>query len=143
MAEETSFATCDTQKNAVARNVIATFCGDDLGLVRSVNGTSSVELVDITSITDTRRNNAEAFETATATVEIFGLDSNIPTPGLRGTLSLTGGAVTFEEYLICESVSVQAAVGEVVIYTVTFQSAVDMTESGGGGAGGGDGGGGD
>ena len=130
-----SFSNCDTQKNAVARNVIATFCGTDLGLVRSVNGTSAVELVDITSITDTRGNNAEAFETATATVEIFGLDSNIPTPGLRGTLSLTGGAVAYEQYLICESVAVQASVGEVVIYTATFQSAVDMTNSGGGGGG--------
>lgn len=128
-----SFSSCDTQKNAVARNVTATFCGTDLGLVRSVNGTAAVDLVDITSITDTRRNNAEAFETATATVEIFGLDSDIPTPGLRGTLSITGGAVAYEQYLICESVAVQASVGEVVIYTVTFQSAVDMTEGGGAG----------
>ncbi len=124
------FTNCDTQENAVARNVVATFCSTSLGIVRSAVGNSGVELVDITGITDTRRNNAASFDIADATVEIFGLEANLPERGMRGELSITGGAVSFVEYMIVENISVSASVGEAVIYTVTFKTAVDMTKSG-------------
>lgn len=128
MANE--FTNCDTQEGAVARNIIATFCDTPLGIVRSATGTSGVELVDITGITDTRRNNAAAFEIADATVEIFGLEANLPTPGMRGELSITGDAVNYVEYMILETATVNASVGEAVIYTCSFKNAVDMSGSG-------------
>ena len=118
---------CQTYTSGIAKNLTITFCGDSLGIVRSVNGTSGVTLADITSLEDDRINNVAAHETATATVEIFGLDEDIPDPGSRGTLSITGDGVSYSEYLILENVQIQASVGEAVIYTATFQSAVDMS----------------
>lgn len=129
---DTPFANCDTQTDSVARNVIATFCGTTLGIVRSVNAVDAVELVDITSITNTKRNFAEAFKNPTATVEIGAMpDMAVPASGLRGELVISGAAVAYEEYLIIESVSTAIQVGEAITYTVEFKSAIDMSDSSG------------
>ena len=117
---------CTTYTNGVAKDVTVTFCGTSLGLVRSVNGVSGVTLADITSISDTRINQVAAHDTANATVEIFGMEQAIPDPGSRGTLEISGSSITYSEYMILENVQIQASVGEAVIYTASFQSAVDM-----------------
>lgn len=117
---------CEFVTDGVSRNIIVTFCGTSLGLVRSVNGTSGVQLADITSIEDTRQNNVATLDIATATIEIFGYEEAIPEPGARGTLSITGSGITYSEYMILESVDISASVGEAVIYTANFNTAVDM-----------------